>query len=149
MSIVLGKEEFDKRYQTNKNNFRKNTWVLCVLNDGRSVYISQDEDFRNINKFCIDNKVFIEKLSLKYKSHVVKFDIEGGDGVYIVKSLKSSLGSETVDCIVLGKIDGDKVYKTAFKSPELVEMYSDTDCVKDCFLEALIYNEKRQGETVQ
>jgi hypothetical protein len=148
MTIVLGKEEFEKRYQTNKNNFRRNTWVLCVLNDGRWAYVSQDEDFRNIKKFCIDNKVFIEQLSLKYKSHVVKFDTEGGDGVYIVKSVKGAINAETVDCIVLGKIDGDKVYKKAFKSPELVEMYSDTDCVDNCFLEALIYNEKRQGKTI-
>ena len=148
MTIVLSKQEFDNRYQANKNNFRRNTWVQCVLSDGRWAYISQDEDFRNIKKFCIDNKVFIEKISLKYKSHVVKFDIEGGDGVYIVKSVKGSIGAETVDCIVLGKIDGDKVYKKAYKSPELVEMYSDTDCVDDCFLEALIYNEKRQGKTI-
>lgn len=148
MTIVLSKKEFDIKYQANKNNFRKNTWVQCLLNDGRFVYFSQDEDFHNIKKFCIDNKVVITKLSLKYKSHVVQFDIEGGDGVYIVKSIKGSLGSETIDCIVLGKIDGDKVYKKAFKSPELVEMYSDTDNVSDCFLEALIYNEKGQGKTV-
>lgn len=148
MTIVLGKKQFDIKYQANKNNFRKNTWIQCVLDDERWVYFSQDEDVRNIRNFCIDNKVFIKKLSLKYKSHVVKFDVEGGDGVYIVKSVKGSLGSGTVDCIVLGKIDGDKVYKKAFKSPELVEMYSDTDTVSDCFLEALIYNEKRKGKTV-
>lgn len=141
--IIVGQDNWSRVYKSKLSGCHRKTWIFCELNNGKRIYLLAENKVDLIKKYCTLNKVGINKVGLKYRSHEIELDEYGDDGYYIVKSVRGSMGSKTKHCIVLGAIKGGKVHKKAFITPELIVSYEDVDDIEGCFEEALIYNDQK------
>ena len=147
--VICGEEAWSQAYTKNKNECKRNAWVVFKTNDGNINFLSATESMEEIKNFCNSNRRHIIELGLRYKSHDIKHDIEGAEAVYVVKSMRASMADENMYCIVLGKLVDGKVHKVAYKTPELIELYNDIDPVEECFEEGLIFNETEKTKIIQ
>ena len=79
-------------------------------------------------------------LSIQFKSHVENVDIEGAEGVYLVRSLIGQMGGDTKYYYTTGKVMGNTVHKSMWLTPEIIEERTTEEQIEDCFEEAIIYN---------
>lgn len=144
MSYLFGKEQFLARYKQLPSSERRNVWIIVHTSDGIDVYLEEYKDWLTIGDYCAANNVTINSISLQYRSHIINFDTTDGDGVYLSKTAKGSLGGETKQCYSIGVVRYGKVYRTLYAVPELSEDLKLEDNVEDCLKEALvIYGQTR------
>ena len=72
---------------------------------------------------------------------------EDAEAVYLVRSIKAELQGKSIDCYTIGFLKDNKVEKTMWIVPALVEEAQHTDNFEECFEEAFVYN-VRQTKTV-
>lgn len=143
--IIAGKDSWKAIYNSKKDQCHKKTWLTCELSNGSDIFLLEDGNFKDIKDYCLKNNVFIKKAGLKYRSHQIFLDTdENAEAYYIVKSARGSMAGETKNCIVLGILVNGKIKKKAFMLPELIVAYEDEDDIETCFMEALIYNDKKK-----
>ena len=132
------RDKWIKRYRSNKHA----TWVNVRLTNGEEHYYDQYEGWRSLKERCDKENLFIQEMSLQFRSHQVDIDLTDAEGIYLIRSLMGQLGGNTRDYLTTGILKGDKVYKKMWIVPELIVDKEMTDSVKDCFEEALIYAKK-------
>jgi len=142
--IIYGLNNWRERYRSDQAH-KRDTWIVCKLSNGSTIYLSEDYDLKLLKPFCKSNKFDIIDVGLRYRSHELWLEPEKCDGVYIVKSIKGYMNSKPTHCVVLGVIKGEVVEKKAYMTPELVISYEDTDKVENCFKEMLIYNDQKEN----
>lgn len=137
----MNNEKWIEAYRKNKNAI----WIKCNLSNGETLFFDKFEGWKTIKKICEDEKVFLTKLSLQFRSHEVDIDIGNCDGIYLIRSVMGQLGSDTQNFYTFGKVIGSKVHKKMFLVPELIVTKEVEDDIEDCFAEAIIYNETKKN----
>tara|TARA_Y100000817_G_C16432195_1_gene356886 strand:+ start:17 stop:430 length:414 start_codon:yes stop_codon:yes gene_type:complete len=132
------RDKWLERYRSNK----RATWVNVRLTNGEEHYYDQYEGWRSLKERCDKENIFIQEMSLQFRSHQVDIDLTDAEGIYLIRSLMGQLGGNTRDYLTTGILKGDKVYKKMWIVPELIVDKEMTDSVEDCFEEALIYAKK-------
>tara|TARA_Y100000004_G_C8872800_1_gene394077 strand:- start:161 stop:607 length:447 start_codon:yes stop_codon:yes gene_type:complete len=144
--LIIGEEVWNKLKDQDFGQYGSLTVIICTLSNGVKIYCRHDKSVKDIKKFCLENHLYIDKVSVRFRSHEVSIDTKDAEGIYIVKAAKGSLASDTTYCIVLGKLIDGIVHKKAFSTPDLIELYSDEDPIEECFEEAMIYNEQKTNQ---
>ncbi len=138
----MNNEKWLKHYRTNKSAI----WIKMKLTNGSEFYIDQHESWMGIKALCEQKSCFFEELSLQFRSHEVKIDLEDADGVYLIRSILGRMGGESRHFYTVGILKDKEVHKTMWCIPELVEEKSYIDDIESCFEEAMIYNEEKKKE---
>jgi hypothetical protein len=127
--------------------YKKDTykiWIRATLSDGIEVYLPEHSDWIRLKEVCKNSSLGIMKVGLQYKSHFVETNTEDTDGVYLIRSLLSSMGGDAKETVTIGKIYGDVVEKSIWVTPELVKEIEEKDTIESCFEEAIIYHYGKQ-----
>ena len=122
-------------------------WIKVCLSNDEELYLRDYSEWQDVKQFCINNKLNIQTIGLQYRSHSIEVDTKGSEGVYLVKSIMGSINQPTKHTYTIGKIIGDKVHKTIWITPELIQQFEDKDSLDSCFKEALIYNYDKESKT--
>ena len=129
-----------KNYRTDRGA----VWIKCKLTNGEELYYPTHRGWKTIKKKCKKRSVFIEELSLQFKSHEVKIDIKEAEGVYFVRSVMGKLGETSNQYYTTGVLKNGKMHKKMWLIPELVVEKELCDDLDECFTEAIIYNAKKK-----
>ena len=81
---------------------------------------------------------------MQFRSHEVTIDVEDAEAVYLVRSVMGQMGGESRQYYTTGRLEGGKMHKKMWLTPELIVEKELTDEIDECFEEAIIYNEKTQ-----
>jgi len=135
MNFITSEQVWLQEYKKNKQNI----WIIVDYSSGK-FYLKDNKEWLTFAEFCNINKLCINSVSLRYRSHDLKINVEDYDGVYIVKSILGMMGQKSRETITVGKIDGKTVYKTIWITPELIEQLQTKDSLSDCFPEAIAKN---------
>ena len=142
-NIVVGERAWTDIYGSTDERANA-SWVRCKLSNGEFIYSSALYKLDDIKKYCIENNLNIHSIGLQFRSNRIEEKTKDKKAVYIVKSVRGTMGGETRYCITLGTLEPDGIVKkVAYCIPELVELYKTEDKVEDCFEEMLIYNEQK------
>lgn len=142
MSYIFGKEQFLSKYKQLSSEERRNIWIIVHMSDESVIYLEDYSDWLTISDYCRGNNLKINSISLQFKSHIINHDTSDGDGVYLSKTAKGSLGGETKNCYSIGIVRNDKIYRTLYIMPELAEDLKLEDNIEDCLKEALVLYDK-------
>jgi hypothetical protein len=134
--FITSKEEWNKLYKQNRNA----VWFLIYLSNDTIVYLREYKEWLLLKPFCESNKINVVTIKMRYKSHFVEVDTKDTKAVYLIQSLLGSLGKETKKTITIGKLESEKMKKTIWMIPELVEYLTESDNLDKCFEQAIIYN---------
>lgn len=136
---------FITSYQAWLEEYKKNKykiWVRAILNNNQEIYLRDYAEWTLLKDFCQQNKLSIEKIGLQYRSNSIEIDTSQTDGVYLTKSILATFGQPEKQTYTVGKIYGNKVKKTIWILPELIQQLEEEDPIEQCFPEAIIYNYK-------
>ena len=132
-----------QHYRTNKAA----VWVKCRMCTGEYVYIDDiSVGWIALVQRCRKEKIYIKHMTLQFRSHEVELDISDIDGIYLIKSVLGQMGGVSRQYITFGRIIDGKVYKQMWITPDLILDKEYIDPIKDCFEEAIIYDEFRAKE---
>jgi hypothetical protein len=150
MNYIFGQNEFLKKYRSLHDDDRKRVWIILEMSNGDEIFLEEYDQWLTMEEYCRANNVKIDKVKLRYRSHTVEYPTKDCDGVYIVKTAKGMMGGQTVYCYSTGRVCGDKVYRTLWTTPALLEDYKFEDDLQSCIRKAVvIYDEKAKTQTVQ
>ena len=141
-------EEGWKEYYRNNPDSRKNVWIYVKFSNNSVVFLKDIKEWLTIPSYCKQKSLDVHVIGLQYKSHRETIDCSQSDGAYVVTSLRGQLGADAKQCFTLGKIQGDKVLKELWSTPELTREDHFEDSVETCFREALVYNEKTKSKII-
>lgn len=139
-NFIYGYENWKNFYTTSPEETQRQTWVYLKFSNNQEIYLKSYEDLKLVQDFVYKNKLNIDTVGLRYKSHNIEIDTKDSDAVYIVRSAKGEFGGSTKNCYTVGMLNGDKVNKTMWITPELIEECSYVDDLDNCFEEAIIYH---------
>ena len=137
----MNKDKFREKYK--KNN--RAIWIRCKLTNGQEYNLDDHKDWRNLKTKCEEERIYFSELYLQYKSHQEAIDIDNSDGIYIVKSVMGQMGGETKNYFTTGVVNGEKVNKKMWITPELVVTNQYEDEIENCFEEAIIYDKAKEN----
>jgi hypothetical protein len=132
--------EFYKSDRTNT----KRVFVKVMTNDGKHFFFSDYDEWFKVKGYCEKNSVFIRDLHLQFRTHKCIIDVEGAEGIYLVRSVLGSIGMKTNHYFTVGTVTGNRVDKQMWIVPELVLDKEYEDTLANCFPEAIIYHEKKK-----
>lgn len=121
---------------------RKRIWIYVKFSSGQEIYLNDYPKWLDLKSEVENSDVSIVAVGLRYRSHIVTTDTTESDAVYLVRSLMAQFGGDTVHFYTIGLLKGDKVEKTRWHTPSLVEESSEDSDLDNCFDEALIYHGK-------
>ena len=145
MKYIIGEDGWRRAYANTDN--RRKIWDYLYKLDDKEIYLDDYDKWMTFQKYCDDNNVYIKGISLRYRSHCIKMENEDAEAVYLVRSIKAELQGKSIDCYTIGFLKDNKVEKTMWIVPALVEEAQHTDNFEECFEEAFVYN-VRQTKTV-
>jgi len=134
----------EKWSQVFKTNVRA-TWLIVTLKDGTEYFIDNTDRWHELKRYCDNNKIFLSKLSIQFKSHRERIDITNIDGIYFAKSVIGILGAESKQTYTIGKIKDGIVHKTLWLIPELIVEKEYEDYESGCFEESIIYDKAKKN----
>lgn len=129
-----------EEYKKNKYN----TWIRATLSNKEEIYLRDYSEWLILKNYCKDNKTSVDKIGLQYRSNSIEIDTTNTDGVYLTRSILATFGQNEVQTYTVGKVNQDKVKKTIWVTPELIQHLEEEDDIKQCFEEAIIYNYAKQ-----
>ena len=140
-NFIKQKAEWQKIYTKNRNN----VWFHIFLSNKEIIYLRNYKEWLILKQYCESSNINIDKIKLKYKSHSVDIDTHDAKAIYLVQSILGSLSNDTKHTVTVGILshDNDKIKKTIWILPEIVEYITEYDDITRCFKEALIYNNDR------
>ena len=138
---ITDKKKWSEVFRTNV----RATWLIVTLKDGTEYFIDNTNRWHELKRYCDNNKVFLSKLSIQFKSHRERIDITNIDGIYFAKSVIGILGAESKQTYTIGKIKDGVVYKTLWLIPELIIEKEYEDHESGCFEESIIYDQKKKN----
>jgi hypothetical protein len=129
-------------------DYKKNIdglWIRCTLTTGEELYFDKFDGWKTIKAICDKEKLFIDSLSLQFRSHKIDLDVKNCDAVYLIRSVFGQLGGETKNYYTFGRVVGDKVKKQMWLVPELIMDKEFEETINECFAETIIYNETQKN----
>ena len=146
MEYVVGHENWCKAY-TNDTD-RDRIWIYIVTSDEKELHLKEYDQWLGFQKHIDKNNLTINKVGLRYRSHCITMDAKDSKAVYIVRSVKGEMHNITKQCYTIGFLREDnKVEKTMWLTPALIEELKTVDEIKECFEKAFVYH-VGQSETV-
>lgn len=145
MSYIFGKEKWLTLYRKPEN--RRKVWIYVVTSDGQDIFIDKYDEWLEFQDYIDSNDLQIKKIGLQFKSNVVQHEVEDAEAVYVVRSVKGQLNSDTLQCYTIGLLKDGEVSKTFYIVPSLTPDIKCVDDFESCFKEAFVYN-VRQSETI-
>jgi hypothetical protein len=136
-NFIYGYDSWVKTYRNNPS-LKRSIWIYVKLDNEQEIYLREYENWYELKKFISDTNHKIKKLGLRYRSNLISIDTDNADGVYLVRSAKGEFGGKTKQCYTIGLLENDKVKKTMWIVPELVEESSYVDDLDSCFEEGII-----------
>lgn len=144
--FVYGYENWKHAYSNSSQERKKDVWIRATLSSGSDIYIREYDNWIDFKSYIKSNQLKVLSIGLRYKSHEINVDTSKSDGVYVVRSIKGEFGGSSKHCYTIGHIIDNKVHKTMWITPELVEESSYIDDIENCFEEAIIiYDEAKTG----
>lgn len=147
INFIYGYENWRQIY-LHSPDLKKHIWVYFTTDDNQDIYLQNYKDWFKVKDWLSETGKKIIQLGLRYRSHQIDVDTTDCDGVYLVRSIKGEFGGRTKECYTIGKIIDNKVHKTMWLTPELIEESSFIDNVEDCFEEAIIYHGQTKANAV-
>jgi hypothetical protein len=138
---ITDKKKWSEVFRTNV----RATWLIVTLKDGTEYFIDSTNRWHELKRYCDNNKVFLSKLSIQFKSHRERIDITNIDGIYFAKSVVGMLGAESKQTYTVGKIKDGIVHKTLWLIPELIVEKEYDDYESGCFEESIIYDQEKKN----
>ena len=139
---MIDKNEWLKHFRRNKTG----TWIIIELTNGSTHFRDHFNGWLEIKRICDDENIFIKRLYLKFRSHLVEIDIKDADGLYLVRSILGKIGGKSKEHYTTGVVKGDKVYKKMWMIPELISERDSEDSIERCFEQAIIYDKTKVHE---
>jgi|TARA_B100000085_G_C18548827_1_gene515006 hypothetical protein len=128
--------------------YRKNSeaiWIRGVLTNGEEFNYDEYSSWTELKDYCDKEHLFFKELYIQFKSHQIELHTEGVEGIYIIRSIKGSLGkNNNQHFYTVGTLKGSKVFKQMYLTPELVVEKEYEDDIENCFEEAIIYDKTRK-----
>lgn len=115
-------------------------WIRVILNNLQEIYLRNYYEWIELKEYCKIHKLNVEKIGLQYRSNSIEIDTSNTDGVYLTRSIFASFGQKEKQTYTVGKVYGNKVQKTIWITPELIQQLEEEDPIEQCFEEAIIYN---------
>ena len=140
MQYIFVHENWCKAYTDDDN--RRRIWIYFKTSQNKEVYLSEYKQWLTVQEYLDKNNVTIKEFGIQYRSHRVTEKCSKKDGVYVIRSVKGELHGLTKQCYTLGIVKGEDVHKTMYLTPALIEESKVVDNIKDCFEEAIVYNDK-------
>lgn len=137
----MNPDKFIEAYKTNKTA----VWIRCKLTNGEEYNFDKHEQWRDLKERCESEKIYFSELCLQYKSHKESIDIDDSDGIYLIRSAMGQMGGETKNYFTVGTVNGDKVKKKMWLTPELIVDKEYEDEIENCFKEAIIYDKTKEN----
>lgn len=137
----MDKKKWLKKYRTNKSAI----WINVQLTNGEEFYYDEFEGWRELKTKCEDENLFIQELSLQFRSHEVTIDLEDAEAVYLIRSVMGQMGADTRQYYTTGILKDGIVHKKMWMIPELVVDKELQDDIEECFEEALIYDKTKKN----
>jgi hypothetical protein len=138
---ITDKKKWSEVFRTNV----RATWLIVTLKDGTEYFIDSTNRWHELKRYCDNNKVFLSKLSIQFKSHRERIDITDIDGIYFARSIVGMLGAESKHTYTVGKIKDGTVEKTLWLIPELTVERVYNDYESGCFEESIIYDKTKKN----
>jgi hypothetical protein len=138
-NLIFGYDSWAKKYSESTREKKYNIWIYAKLSNSKEIYLEEYKHWQDLKKYCYDNVLNIEIIGLRYRSHQIEKVVDCSEAVYVVRSVKGEFGATTKQCYTIGLLKDNKVEKTMWITPELVEESSFIDNKEDCFEEAFIY----------
>lgn len=142
-NMITSYEAWLQEYRKDKYKI----WIRATTSDNQEYYLPDMDAWKSLRTLCKNNKLKINKVGLQYRSHSIEVDTRDTDGVYLIKSIIGFMGENSKQTITIGKLYGDKIKKTMWTTPELIEEITTEDSIADSFEEVLIYD-YQQARTV-
>ena len=139
---IQGEEGWAIAY--NAGTKRKTIWIRVRFSDNRIIYLNDYKQWLELKPQVEELGLEIIEIGLRFRTHEVRVDATGAEGVYLVRSVMAQFGGSTIHYYTTGILDNGVVCKTRWHVPALVaeEITEDND-IEDCFEEALIYNGRK------
>ena len=134
----MDNQKWLEHYRTNKSA----VWINVKLTNGEEFYNNDFAKWLEIKKKCDAEKLFVEELSLQFRSHKVDIDLTDAEGLYLIRSVMGQVGVDSKQYFTTGILKDNIVHKQMWLVPELLIEKELSDHVEDCFEEAFIYNVK-------
>lgn len=144
----MDNKKWSEFYSSDKNNVSK-IFIKVKTSDGEHFFFSEYDTWYLIKEYCEKKFVFIEDMHLQFRSNRNIIDIGDCDAVYFVRSALGAIGQPTKNYYTVGILNGDIVHKQMWLIPELILDQEYDDDLSSCFLEALIYNGKKENSKKQ
>lgn len=143
--LIFGEESWQNFYKSLKN--KKQVFISVVIAESNEkIYMTSYKAWFQLKEFCESNSKYISKISLQFRSHVVDYEVSYDcDGVYCVNSIMGWMGGANKKNIAIGSLKDGIVAKKSFSIPELSEGQISYSLERDCFKEAIIYNDKKRN----
>lgn len=141
MKYIIGHDNWCKAYAN--DNDRKRIWIYIKTSDQKEIYLDEYDKWLQFQEYCNINNLNIEQIGLQYRSHCVTTEVKDAEAVYLVRSIKGEMHSVSKQCYTIGLLKNNKVHKTMWLTPALVEEMKTVDNIEDCFKEAFVYNVKK------
>ena len=121
-------------YRSNKQA----TWIKCKTSDGIDRYMYKMSDWTDLVKLSIQSGIFLQSLSIQFRSHKEILDVTDCDRIYLITSVMGSMAGPSKNYLTYGKINGNSVEKQMWLIPELIIEKTYSDTIENCFAEAII-----------
>jgi hypothetical protein len=135
----MSQSKWLEKYRTNKDAI----WIRGVLTNGEEFYHDTFDAWLSVKDKCQNEGLFVNELSLQYRSHKVDIDLSDAEAVYLIRSVMGKFGGKSKDYYTTGTLKNGKVYKNMWVLPELVVEKELIDDIEECFEEALLYDPKK------
>ena len=135
-TFITSYNDWLEEYKKNKYNI----WIRAILSNKQEIYLRDYTEWLKLKTYCQNLSLCVEKVGLQYKSHSIEIDTANSDGVYLVRSILATFGSEEKKTYTVGILSNNKVKKTIWITPELIKHIEEEDNIDQCFEEAIIYN---------
>jgi len=139
-NLITTHEEWYEEYQKDRGK----VWIITELSDDGKIYFSEYKTWLKVKELCEEQQLSVSRLQLQFRSHVVDVEIEGAEALYLIRSVRGSLGGESKDYMTVGKIKSDSVKKDMWLIPELIIEETFEETIDNCFEEAIIYQHGKE-----
>ena len=142
MNYIFGQKGFTQAYRKMSDKERASTtWIIVHTSDKKDIYLKEYDQWLTINDYCKKSGVYIDSISLRWRTHTETVDTSDCEGIYLIKTARGSMGGETKDYFTIGKIIGDTVYRTMWSIPELIADIKFEDKLENCIQKAIVRHE--------
>jgi len=134
--------------------FSKDKWREAYKDDKYKIWfwIYFGENFLAFNDYndwykVVAMKKKITKVCLQYRSQIVETVIpEDCEGVYLVRSILGRIGEEPIHTTTIGALKDRVVNKKIYINTGLIEKYTESSNIEDCFEEAFNFQKEECGK---